>query len=358
MNEDRLKFIADVAVRIQNNKDNIGDKEIKYALALSGYIAHVCSEIKLYETVCTYSFQNNMDGQLDAAISNFVKDKTIWDLLRIFGTLAWEKRFRTGKTTYPFEVEIARLFVISNSDLPQDIVEYIDFVQPVIICHHMLIDNGNALNNAKDVDKKLDIKVNNISSLIERWNEELVRLEVIATRLRSELNFVGLSSAYMDLLNKKENERKYYIWYMFSFFVLIIITPFVIPSIMAHAGYILSVDPKASGDSIFWMSISSRVIVSAPFFLIFLYIFRINLRNFQSVRAQIVQLQIRQAVCQFVQAYSDYVVQQSAVLKDNGEHLKKFESLVFSGLTPDPDNVPSTFDGLDQIIEAVKAIRK
>lgn len=39
------------------------------------------------------------------------------------------------------------------------------------------------------------------------------------------------------------------------------------------------------------------------------------------------------------------------------ETVEKFEALIFSGLAPTPDKVPTTFDGMDQFVEIIKAAR-
>lgn len=66
------------------------------------------------------------------------------------------------------------------------------------------------------------------------------------------------------------------------------------------------------------------------------------------------QLELRKALCQFIQSYVDY---STVIKKQDSAALEKFESLIFSGVVSDPEKVPSTFDGLDQIGALLKNVR-
>jgi hypothetical protein len=86
----------------------------------------------------------------------------------------------------------------------------------------------------------------------------------------------------------------------------------------------------------------SPVILSIE--IIVIYFFRILLKNFQSISAQIVQLELRKALCSFIEKYTEH----KAGL---GEYvdLTGFEKLVFSEISVNPGQVPHTFEGIEQI---------
>ncbi|MNR23088.1 hypothetical protein D3C85_1400860 [compost metagenome] len=88
--------------------------------------------------------------------------------------------------------------------------------------------------------------------------------------------------------------------------------------------------------------------------LILIYLFRVVLAQFRSVKAQILQLDLRIALCQFIQSYAEYAVQMK---KDDPEVLSKFEAVVFSSLVPDSEGIPSTFDGVEQLSNLIKSFR-
>jgi hypothetical protein len=88
--------------------------------------------------------------------------------------------------------------------------------------------------------------------------------------------------------------------------------------------------------------------------VILLYFFRVVLANFRSISAQLLQINLRRTLCQFIQNYSEY---STKIKKDDPSALAKFENLIFSGIVADSDSMPSTFDGMDQIAKFVNSLR-
>lgn len=88
--------------------------------------------------------------------------------------------------------------------------------------------------------------------------------------------------------------------------------------------------------------------------VILIYFFRVILLNHRSVKAQIMQIELRQTMCQFIQNYTEY---SSEIKKEDAGELEKFESLIFSGVLSDPEKLPSTFDGMEQIGSLIKSIK-
>ncbi|MGC4062247.1 MAG: hypothetical protein QM749_15930 [Aquabacterium sp.] len=92
--------------------------------------------------------------------------------------------------------------------------------------------------------------------------------------------------------------------------------------------------------------------------LLFIYFFRVILSNYHSIRKQMLQIELRKSLCEFIQSYADYA---KGIKEKDKTALEKFENLIFSGIVMDDQNLPSTFDGLEQIaklIEAAKGARK
>lgn len=85
--------------------------------------------------------------------------------------------------------------------------------------------------------------------------------------------------------------------------------------------------------------------VSVELFL--LYFFRISIIQFNSIQAQLLQLDLRIAASKFVQEFSSFK-------KEAAVDISKFESLVFSGIVADLEKTPSTFDGIKDIISSIK----
>lgn len=160
---------------------------------------------------------------------------------------------------------------------------------------------------------------------------------------KTEFNFVGLNQGFENVRNKKLDELKPV--NRFSNFLIFLILTLPIGLSIRFAV------PHVGG-------LEAHLLATAPVFgleLLALYFYRVNLQHMRSIKAQIVQLELRQALCQFIQSYAEY----SKKIKDeNGAALDKFENLIFSGLAVNENQVPTTFDGLETLTNLIKSFKK
>lgn len=85
--------------------------------------------------------------------------------------------------------------------------------------------------------------------------------------------------------------------------------------------------------------------------IILYYFLRVSLIDLKSLKSQIMQLELRMTLCQFIQSYAE----KSKELKEhNKEGFEKFESLIFSSIVSSDDKIPSTFDGMEQLSSLLK----
>ena len=85
------------------------------------------------------------------------------------------------------------------------------------------------------------------------------------------------------------------------------------------------------------------------------YFLRVCLGDVKSLKSQIMQLELRMTLCQFIQNYADT----SKELKNkNKEGFEKFESLIFSSIVSSDEKIPTTFDGMDQLTNLLKVFQK
>lgn len=87
---------------------------------------------------------------------------------------------------------------------------------------------------------------------------------------------------------------------------------------------------------------------------ILIYYFRIVFHSYKSVQSQILQLELRRTLIQFIQSYTEYSTEIKVKDKDA---LAKFESIIFSGIVSNNEKLPSTYDGLDQIMKLLKNLK-
>ena len=184
-----------------------------------------------------------------------------------------------------------------------------------------------------------------------KLKEELKTIEDIERRLNNlerGVNFVELSNAFGKLLEDKQEKIKGTEKQLCGMGTLIvIILVFEIYNVNGFAGNWLTTLP----------------ILGLEFIL--LYFFRIILNEYKSIQAQILQLELRQSLCAFIQDYIKQKQNKDTIRKNgNGENVtvqddawKKFEDLIFSNILADTKQMPSTFDGIDSIAKLIQSVK-
>jgi len=158
-------------------------------------------------------------------------------------------------------------------------------------------------------------------------------------------NFVGLYQGFDDLANEKKSERD-------GILLWIRILSFLI--ILPIAAEILVVYFNIDNISEIKDGLLVSIFPSVSFVAIAIYYFRVLLFNYRSVKSQLLQIDLRKTLCRFIQSYSEY---SQKIKKQDAASLEKFESIIFSGIVTEDGNLPSTFDGLEQIGKLIKAAK-
>lgn len=160
---------------------------------------------------------------------------------------------------------------------------------------------------------------------------------------KSAFNFVGLYDGFNSLGQQKKDEI---LWSRILLFILAV----AIPAPLMIEMTITSASSAPTG-------LVDKLISFVPLFsltLILIYYFRVALTNHTSLKAQILQIELRKSLCQFIQSYADY----SRKIKDgNPDLLAKFEEVVFSNIMPNQEKIPSTFDGVEQIASLISSFK-
>lgn len=262
-------------------------------------------------------------------------------------------------------------------------------LMPVVTRNMLQLDYERMSENVEKETSGLDQLSRDVSSNVNKNIEELLKsneaLKQYQERfnnLRSEINFTLLGKAFTDFIaNKKKEKMKLYALLAFLS-ILILYIPFKLfeyslnnndwykpgVSLVAKenglkgnkAPAIATADKGQSAKKennaatlssdeehkINWNYIIARLFVIFPVAvaeLILIFYFKIVLGHFNSTGAQLLQLEMRLAVCQFIENFVKFK-------KDtNVDDLDKFESLIFSNLMPSADQIPPTFDGLEQL---------
>ncbi|MGC0971870.1 hypothetical protein WKH29_11355 [Pantoea agglomerans] len=214
------------------------------------------------------------------------------------------------------------------------------------------------INILKDILHNADFKAlrelpsitKHTETLKEQWNTELKdRIEKIddlketLKEYEHAFNFAGLFKGFLDLGNSKKKEAR-------SGKVLLVGLAMMVPvPIIFETAYFVFRDVTFASA---WDLI--KILPAASMSLLLIYFFRISLRNYNSLKAQLLQIELRKTLCQFIQSYADY----SKEIKSK-EHnpLDKFEDVIFSNIMTAEEKIPSTFDGVDQLANMIKAIK-
>ncbi|KGK01406.1 MULTISPECIES: hypothetical protein [unclassified Pseudoalteromonas] len=232
-----------------------------------------------------------------------------------------------------------------DDDVRSQII-YASYVMPANIAKDFINDAN--IGVFKDFEqKKLEAE-----KLKEQWDGEITSKESAANALKDKLeeykigfNFVGLYQGFSALAEKKAKEA---FWLFLSLIGmgLLILAPLVTEIVLSVVG-IYSGKPLGMEHLLILIPVISIEII-------LIYFFRVILLNHRSVKAQIMQIELRQTLCQFIQSYTGY---SSEMKKQDSSALEKFESLIFSGVLSDPEKLPSTFDGVEQIGNLIKSIK-
>lgn len=242
-----------------------------------------------------------------------------------------------------------------SSDTTYDVslaLKYTVFVMPAEINRKFLKDEFFR-NENYTIFRDFDKKSFEAEEKIKKWNTELdskcSKVDELQNKLDSQregFNFVGLYDGFRLIMNDKKKELRNQ-----QIILLILGSAILYPFFDT-----LYLNPHTVFDKeLFDLSNLFIFIPVMSLEIILIYFFRVVLFNFKSVKTQILQIQLRQALCQFIQNYVDYSVE---INNKNKGLLDKFESLIFSNILADSEKLPSTFDGLENLVNLIKNINK
>ncbi len=249
-----------------------------------------------------------------------------------------------------FELRGIRSFVFDNLEKFQGTdrqqLIYANYAMPANIAKRLLQDPSlgdfKAFNSSAKAARELK----------QTWDKEITeKMEEMATlrnavaELKTNFNFIGLVKGFENLHEETLKRRNRAKW--FSLFLA-----FALIGPLLSQLYLLSENLDKLE------SIKPALIFAVPpivaLELVLLYFFRISLSNLRDLKSQLLQLDLRISLCQFIQSYSEY---STKIKQADASALEKFEAIVFSPILPDGDRIPSTFDGVDQLAKLVASVR-
>lgn len=199
----------------------------------------------------------------------------------------------------------------------------------------------------EEVSELLNDKEEELRNILEEINSNVKGIDEVRERLssyHSEFNFVGLYAGFKELKKSKDEELDSAKDNYHLAMIVAIMLPLI--SIGIHVLFPQLVNGKTLVEWVSW---------AAPFAaveLLILYYARVIYSEVKSLRTQLVQINLRGALCQFIEEYMTY---RKKIKNEKGElndaALDKFDSLIFSTIQMDSDNIPGALDGVNAIAE-------
>lgn len=203
------------------------------------------------------------------------------------------------------------------------------------------------------IETKLPDKQQAIENLKNDCNNYAKQLE----NYKQKFSFSALNEAFHKLGESKIKSKRITL-FILAFLSSIIIT---IPiAFMYNPNYLEGISKllSASGPNLNNLAPIYILITNLiPVLFVesmFIYYFKIILNQYNSISDQIVQLETKQAIMQFIESYVDYKKDKNLT----NEELSKFEDIIFSQISPNLKDVPNSPDIMSLIENISKAIKK
>ena len=178
-------------------------------------------------------------------------------------------------------------------------------------------------------------------SQIKEREAKVLELSKTLERYKTAFNFVGLYDGFKHLRDQKRSEANAGRAWL-AILGLVMLIPFFL-----KFSAVFSPNSGLALDTAAYVSF-------VGFELVLEYFFRVGLNGYRSVRAQLMQIDLRMALCQFIQEYANYA---KDIQKTSPGTLDKFDQLIFSGIVNDEGAIPSTFDGVEQLANLIGKIK-
>lgn len=193
-----------------------------------------------------------------------------------------------------------------------------------------------------------------IEALKEDWDRDIAAREKrvgslrdVLANLEESFNFVALTAGFQAMSKQKLDELATSLTGL-KWLAAAIVVPII--SELLYVMWRFDSLPANGVDPRLLMLLGPL----AAYEIVVVYFFRVVLSHYRSLKAQLLQLDQRKALCQFIQSYATYA---SEIKKADPSALEKFENIVFSGLIASEEQLPSTFDGVDQLAKLLQNFR-
>ena len=238
---------------------------------------------------------------------------------------------------------------LTNDDISPDEISQLNYIQSdysLMLLNDYLGNKSfqaflNYEENIKKIEKHSIVLKETSDNIQKSADEKLEKVEQLSDTLKNlkqGFNFVALSDGFSRMLNEKKESKE-------SILKLLFLIAVIISAIPAYKFL------SDGGMNLTWQQIA----ISAGLELVLIYFFRVVLFHYRTVQTQIMQLDLRLSLCQFIQSYAEYAKE---IKTNDKDALDKFENLIFSSILSSDEKIPSTFDGLEQLSSLIKQFKQ
>nr|WP_288454637.1 hypothetical protein [uncultured Pseudomonas sp.] len=333
----------------------------------------ILKDASVFQEKCTSN--ENLSPQLISELQRNRSDFDEIEIVTLFAVLyqiASEVIFRTESTQIGFPsvatelfrlVELVRYKGVSIGPQLEMHTVYSDLYLPTDILKRTLEKpNYKMMENFQEEFSKLPNAIDEVNKQIRDVKQISDALE----KYKVNFNFVGLYQGFNNIARAKRTSANLHVALLWGMCVLML-SPFLVKAWLISAA-VSAGQPVAGigeqgaalqgGVDRFFSALGGinldLIVLVAGFELLMLYFFRVVLSSYRSVQGQLVQLDLRRTLCQFIQHYATYA---KDINKDSPGLMDRFEQLIFSGIVANEDRIPSTLDGIDQLAKVLDQLK-
>ncbi|ANF81781.1 hypothetical protein A3K93_05990 [Acinetobacter sp. NCu2D-2] len=277
-----------------------------------------------------------------------------------------EWNFRRGiKENEELNTTISSLYNFIYTEKQFNYLEFkthYDFVDelPFVICgeiySHSKLNEIRKFLKEKDFSEfsKLVETTEKTSKSILQWEDDfenkkdaVKELEKRLEKSKQTYDFVLLNKGFKELYEQKKlelKERRDSYSDLASWLICTPVAVIIISILLVIFGF------ESKLHSLWFLAIPISTLM-----LFLFYFSRVGLQHIRSVQSQMMQLELRMALCQFIHNYAE---DSEKLHKKNAAGFEKFENIIFSPLVSSDDKIPTTFDGMEQLAKLVNEFRK
>ena len=348
LHDDLLQVKKKIA---QADESMLSEQEREQYELITEVVSSMIDKPELWEEQCLFNIYN-IGENFKSQIKNFpidLSDRRVayfYDcIVRFLAELNLsfqqkEYSVNPGSSLFPIIKRLKEQMFYSGERHP-DSLNYAFYKMPIdILCFYM---GNQGFKTFFEFDERKNALETSITKYWDEIQQKIDEVNVLKDKLdkyKTAFNFVGLSQGFENLLNQKNRAK----WLTFAVLIFL--------SIITLAPLCFSFYKKfMAGVDISWQSMLP--VIGLEFVLI--YFFRVVLTHYHSIQTQIMQLELRQSLCQFIQSYAEYAKE---IKTNDKDALEKFENLIFSSILSNPDKVPGTFDGVEGLTSLLKELKK